>query len=246
MREHLFAAVLLCVSASGQDRGVKQFSVIVDKPEAEYTIDVGGSIDPENVEITIENLGDAAVVNPRMTVNGLYDWYDAKSMAAEITRNCHTDEERALAIWWWVRYRTYQLSPHDDSATHPVRALNGYGYGICGHVAAWMKCLWAAAGVKGRVDELWGHTISEAWYNGAWHLLDGNVKVFYLDRANRTIASLATLEHDGWLIERAIHPREREPWFLGPDPPGRNEQFLRYITSFKDNYEDRSYDREIA
>ena len=246
MKNFLLTTALLCASLSGQDRGVKQFSVIVDKPEVEYTIDVGGTIDPENVEITIENLGDAAVVNPRISANGLYDWYDAKSMAAEITRDCHTDEEKALAIWWWVRYKTYQLSPHDDTATHPVRALNGYGYGICGHVAAWMKCLWAAAGVKGRVDELWGHTVSEAWYNGAWHMLDGNVKVFYLDRDNRTIASLATLEHDGWLIERAIHPREREPWFLGPDPPGRNEQFVRYIVSFKDNYEDHSYDREIG
>ena len=220
MRRYIVAALLACASASGQDSGVKQFSVVIDKPEKEYTIEVGGSVDPENVEIKIENLGDAAVVNPRIAVNGLYDWYDAKSLAAEITRDCHTDEEKALAIWWWIRYRTYQLSPHDDSSTHPVRALNGYGYGICGHVAAWMKCLWAAAGVKGRVDELWGHTISEAWYNGAWHLLDGNVKVFYLDRDNRTIASLATLEHDKWLIERAVHPREREPWYLGPDPSG--------------------------
>jgi hypothetical protein len=124
--------------------------------------------------------------------------------------------------------------------------MNGYGYGICGHVAAWMKCLWTAAGLTARVQELWGHTVSEAYFNTAWHMLDGNVKVFYLDRDNRTIASLATLEHDKGLIERAIHPRELEPWFLGPDPPGRNEQFVRYLISYKDNYEEHSYDREIA
>ena len=163
------------------------------------------------------------MVNPRMTINELFDWYDTKSMAAEITYGCHADEEKALAIWWWVGYRTYQRAPNDESALHPVRALNGYGYGICGHVAAWMKCLWTAAGLKARVYELSGHTVSEVYYSGAWHLLDGNVKVFYLDRDNRTIASLATLEHDKELIERSIHPRELEPWLLVPIHPAKTE-----------------------
>lgn len=240
------AISIIATSAAAQE-ATKEFSIVIDRPESEYTIKVGGTMDPENLEITIENLGDTPVVNPRLAVNGLYDWYDVKSLAAEITRDCHTDEEKALAIWWWIRYRTFQRSPHDDdSALHPVRALNGYGYGICGHVAAWMKCLWTAAGVPGRVQELAGHTVSEAYYNGAWHELDGNVKVFYLDRDNRTIASLATLEHDGWLIKRAIHPREMEPWFIGPDTPERNAEFVQFITSYKDNYEEHSYDAEIA
>ena len=238
------ASLLLAIVAAGQE---KEFSTVIDKPESGYTINVGGTMDPENLEVTIENLGDTAVVNPRISVNGLYDWYDVKSLAAEITRDCKTDEEKALAIWWWIRYRTYQRAPLDDeSALHPVRALNGYGYGICGHVAAWMKCLWAAAGVKGRVDELAGHTVSEAYYHGAWHELDGNVKVFYLDHDNRTIASLATLEHDKTLIERTIHPREMQPWFIGPDTPERNAEFVQYITTYKDNYEEHSYDGEIA
>src|SRR5271157_367976 len=147
-----FVLSVLATTAAGQE-DAKEFSIVVDRPENEYTINVGGTMDPENLEITMENLGDTPVVNPRITVNGLYDWYDAKSLAAEITRGCSTDEEKALAIWWWIRYRTYQRSPHDDdSALHPVRALNGYGYGICGHVAAWMKCLWTAAGVPGRVS----------------------------------------------------------------------------------------------
>ncbi len=239
--------VLLFVTTAGGQENVKEWSAVVDSPESEYVVKVGGTMDPENLEVTIENLGNTPVVNPRLTVNGLYDWYDVKSLAAEITRDCKTDEEKALASWWWIRYRTFQRSPlNDESALHPVRALNGYGYGICGHVAAWMKCLWAAAGVKGRVQELAGHTVSEAYYNDAWHELDGNVKVFYLDHDNRTIASLATLEHDKTLIERTIHPREMQPWFIGPDTPERNAEFVQYITTYKDNYEEHSYDGEIA
>ncbi|MGD0126202.1 MAG: transglutaminase domain-containing protein [Terriglobia bacterium] len=243
----LVVATLVVRPAAGQNN-VKDFSVIIDKPAAEYIVDVGGTMDPENLEITIENLGDKPIVNPRLTINGLYDWYDAKSMAAEITRNCKTDEEKARAIWAWVRYKTYQRSPQDPMAVHPVRAMNGFGYGICGHVACWMKCLWTAAGLPARIQELWGHTVSEVYYDGAWHMLDANVKVFYLDRDNRTIASLATLEHDPWLIQRAIHPRDipYDPWLQGPDPPERNQQFVHYITSYMDNYEEHSYDRELA
>jgi hypothetical protein len=222
----------------------REFAVVIDQPETEYTIEVGGTIAPENLAITIENLGDTAVVNPRMTVNGLYDWYDVKSIAAEVTRDCQTDEEKAMAIWWWVLYKRFQRSPSDRSALHPVRAMNGYGYGVCGHTSAWLKALWTAAGVRGRVQEIWGHTISEAYWDGAWHVFDGNVKVFYLDRDNRTIASLATLEKDKWLIERGIHPRD--PWLRQPDPPGRNAEFVRYIVTAKDNYEEHSYDSEIA
>lgn len=243
MLRYALAVPLVLFAAEPEAR---QFSIVIDKAEAEYTVETAGTMDPENVEITIENLGETPVVNPRMTVNGLYDWYDAKSLAAEITRGCRTDEEKALAIWSWVRYRTFQRSPHDETAVHPVRAMNGYGYGICGHVAHWMKCLWTAAGVQGRVQELWGHTVSEAYYDGGWHLLDANAKVFYLDRDNRTIASLATLERNQRLIERAIHPREMQPWFIGPDPPGRNEEFVKYIVSYKDNYEEHSFDAEIA
>jgi hypothetical protein len=243
---YLSLILLLYSFDSHAKNSIKEFVVFIDKEKIEYTVDVNGTMDPENIEITIENLGVSPVVNPRITVNGLYDWYDAKSMAAEITRGCHTDEEKAFAIWWWVRYRTYQRDPLDGSVHHPVRALNGYGYGVCSHVASWMKCLWTAVGLKARVQELWGHTVSEVYYNGAWHLMDGNAKVFYLGRDNRTIASLAELEQDKWLIERTIHPREMEPWFLGTDPPGRNEDFVRYIVSRKDNYEDFSYDSEIS
>lgn len=183
----------------------KTFSIVIDKPEAEYTVDVGGTIDPENLEITIENLGDTPVVNPRMAVNGLYDWYDAKSIAAEATEGCRTDEEKALALWSWIHYRRYQRSPDDRSALNPVRGLNGFGYGICGHSSAWLKCLWAASGVKGRVQELWGHTVAEAYYNGAWHELDGNEKAFYLERDNRTMpVSQPSSTTDGWCSVRFI------------------------------------------
>ena len=132
--------------------GIREFSVLIDGPEAEYTVEVEGSRDPENLEIILENLGEVPVVNPRLSVNGLCDWYDAEAIVAEATRECDTDEENAFAVWSWVLYKRFQRSPDDRSSIHPVRALNGYGYGICGHTAAWLKCLWTAAGLEARVQ----------------------------------------------------------------------------------------------
>lgn len=224
----------------------REFSILVNRPSIKYSVPVAGTLDPENVEIVIENIGGAPLVNPRMTVNGRYDWFDAGAIAAEITSECRTDEEKALAIWSWIRYRTHQKSVSDRAALHPVRGLNGYGYGICGHTAAWLKRIATAAGLDARVQELWGHTVAEVYYGGAWHLLDANAKAFYLNRDNRTVASLAQVERDRSLIERTIHPRELEPWVIGPDPPDRNKQFVDYLVSSKDNYEEHSYDQEIA
>jgi len=97
MRLLIACAVLISPSIAAEPGG-REFSVIVDGREKEYTVEVGGTVNPENLEIVFENIGNTPLKNPRMTVGGLYD--------------------------------CYQLSPDDRSALHPVRAMNGYGYGI--------------------------------------------------------------------------------------------------------------------
>lgn len=228
-------------SQAGED-GLKTFSRVVKEQSAEYLVEVGGTLDPENVEIRIENLGDGPVKDPWITVNEEYDWFDIDTMVREITRNCATDEEKAMAIWEWVHWRRFQRSPNDNSSLHPVRAMNGYGYGICGHTSSWIKAFCRAAGIQARVWEIAGHTVSEVYYDGGWHMLDGNVKVFYLARDNRTVASMEELMKDKWLVERTIHPRD--PWVRQDDPPGRNIQFVRYLITEKNNWISDGYDSE--
>ena len=236
----LAATALIAGSATANGSELKTHSQILSSSDQEYEIEVGGTIDPENVEIVIENLGDTPVVNPRISANGLYDWFDIESMAAEITRGCTTDEEKAMAIWQWIHWKRFQRSPHDESSLHPVRAMNGYGYGICGHSASWLKALCRELGLEARIWEMAGHTINEVFYNGGWHMLDGNVKVFYTARDNKTVASMEELMKDKWLIERTIHPRD--PWERGEDIPWRNKEFARYITTERDNWINSGYD----
>lgn len=223
----------------------REFSIVITKPEVEYAVEVGGTADPVNEEIVIQNLGAQAVENPRLTVNGLYDWYDVKSMLKEILRGDETDKGKALAIWTWVQDKRWQRDLDDPSVLNPVRGLNGYGYCICGHTASWMSALCRAAGLKTRVWELAGHTVMEAYFDGAWHMLDANAKTFYLDRDNRTIASIETLEHDPWLIERTIHPvLHSDPWFRGPDP-ALTEMFRDFLVTWRDNWINDGYESEF-
>ena len=231
---------ILPLQAEKQAGELKTFSKVVTTGSEEYVIDVGGTLAPENVEIKIENLDNTPVKDPWITVNGLYDWFDMESMVREITEGCTTDEEKAMAIWQWVHWKRFQRSPHDDTSLQPVRAMNCYGYGICGHAASWIKALCRTAGIEARVWEIAGHTVNEVYWDGAWHMLDGNVKVFYLARDNRTVASMEELQKDKWLIERSIHPRD--PWFRGDDPPGRNIQFVRYLITEKNNWISDGYD----
>ena len=201
----------------------------VTSSATEYGVHVGGTRPPVNERIIIENVGEVDIVNPVITVNGLYDWFSTERMAAEITRGCRTDQEKAFAIWRWVQDKRFQRLPLDRTCLHPVRYFNVYGYGICGHTAAAMKALGRAAGVPSRVHELWGHTVTEYYYAGAWHVLDGNGRVFYPARDNVTAASAEQIGDDPYLSERSILP-----------------QFTYAYQSKEDNYIETSYDEELG
>jgi len=184
----------------------REFSVEVTSDSAAYTVTVGGTRDPANEYIVIENIGDVPVENPRISVNGKYNWYSIDTMLDEILRGCVTDEEKAFAIWSWILHRRFQRSPYDETMLDPVRYFNVYGYGICGHTAAAFKALAVRAGLKARYWEIAGHTVSEAWWDGAWHMLDANVKIFYPKRDNVTVASVEEIAADPFLSDRSLRP----------------------------------------
>lgn len=185
---------LPAVIASGQTR---EYSQIITVNDYTYEIEVDGTLDPVNETIVIENLGDAPLVNPRITVNGQYDWFDTETIAREVTRGCKTNEEKALAIWDFIRRNFQHLaSPGDRECHNPVVAMNIYGYANCAFHSTVFTQLCLAAGVPARVWEVWHHTITEAYYNNAWHMLDSDIGLYYLAADNRTIASVEQLWAD--------------------------------------------------
>ena len=167
-----------------------------------YTIKVGGTREPENHAIIIENAGKGYVDNPRVRANDKSDWYDTETMVKDTIRGFRTDEEKALALCYLFEGTRFQRGNGDRHSVHPPTLLGVYGYGICGHTAAAFRALLAAAGIRARHWEINHHTVTEAYFDGAWHMLDGNCPVVYLKRDNRTIASMRELEDDPDLVGR--------------------------------------------
>ncbi len=183
-----------------------------------YTVEVGGMRNPENHSIVIENAGRAYVDNPRVRANGKSDWFDTETMIADTIRGFRTDAEKAIALCYLFEGTRFQRGNVDRHAVHPVVLLGSYGYGICGHSAAAQSALACKAGLKSRYWEINHHTVTEVFFDGAWHMLDANVPIFYLNRDNWTIASMAQLEDDPDLVARTTQPsgrslRAHAPWF---------------------------------
>ncbi len=74
--------------------------------------------------------------------------------------------------------------------------MNIYGYANCAYHSTVFTSLCRAVGVPARVWEAWHHTITEAYYNNAWHMLDSDIGLYYLADDNRTVASVEQLWED--------------------------------------------------
>ena len=167
-----------------------------------YEVEVKGTRSPVNHSIIIENAGKGYVINPRVRANDQSDWLDVETMLRDTLKGFRTDEEKAIALCYLFEGTRFQRSNVDRHSVHPVVLLGSYGYGICGHTAAALDALAHAAGFRSRHWEINHHTVMEIYFDGAWHMLDGNISVFYLKRDNRTIASMADLENDPDLVGR--------------------------------------------
>jgi len=232
---------------------VKEHSEIIRSNSHTFEIDVQGTIDPENLEIVIENCGSVPVKNPRITVNGKYNWYTLEGLVNEIIRGCTTDEEKVMAIFQFVERESYWWTfPKDRTRMNPVRHFNIYGYHICSDAACEFVGLCRAVGIEARVWEIWHHTVAEAKWDGAWHHMDADIGIWYLKDDNKTIASIEELgEHPEW-VERTYKPYR---WFLTPglnrkviytpdrDPAVKHDTHLATLYKTMDNnYVQKGYD----
>jgi len=185
--------------------------VIDGKNELVYDISTGGTLNPLNDELIIENCGDVDIINPRIMINDKWNWYSCESMAAEIIRDSATDEEKAIAIMQFVHNNRYHFQPPgkprgNDYVSDPVIGLNIFGHMYCGMAARITSTLAKMAGLEARIWGLSGHIVSEIFYDGEWHIFDSDAGVFYLKDDNKTIAGMDDLVKEPWLIERTFHP----------------------------------------
>lgn len=150
----------------------------------------------------IENIGDTDIVNPWITVNDKRNWQTLKDIADEATAGLSIERDKARAIWEFQRNHRFHATTWGKESDDAVKVFNIYGYTLCGNDANTISDLWKAAGLKTRRGYPVGHSVAEAFYNGEYHLLDGDEHAIYLRRDNETIASEAEIVRDHDLVKR--------------------------------------------
>jgi len=197
----------------------KKHEEIITSGSHEYKIEMAGEVDgvmtrmpisygayyqgwQPNRFMRLENVGDTDVLNPWITVNGKRNWQTLKEIAEEATAGCTTDRDKARAIWEFQRNHRFHACTWDTECDDAVKVYNIYGYTLCGNDANVISDLWKAAGLKTRQGYPVGHVVAEAFYDGEYHLLDGDEHAIYLRRDNETIASEAEIVRDHDLVKR--------------------------------------------
>jgi hypothetical protein len=202
----------------------------------EYAVVQGGTMDGENCRqpvgvwfaykqlwesnraVRMENIGVTDVVNPWLS-NGRNNYRTIPEIIASLTLPGMTDREKAIALYYGeATYRWHHAAGGGAETGDPVKLFNVRGYSACGDNSVALAGLWQAAGIKACPAFLVGHCISEAYYDGGWHLMDGDMQSLYMRRDNKTIASAQELARDHDLIRRT-----RVHGILSPDSPKQSE-----------------------
>ncbi len=168
-----------------------------------------------NVSVTIENVGTTDVRSAWLTVNGR-DWYDIDTLLASITTPDMTDREKAFAVYELFKTSFYHYNVAEcrldetgrltSDVLDPVKMFNIYENNGCSLHAINLATLWQRLGLKARVLNFkTTHWVSEVFYNGGWHMLDADARVFFPRHDNLTVAGLDDWGKDRYLLKRAHH-----------------------------------------
>jgi hypothetical protein len=154
-----------------------------------------------NRSVRIENVGETVVVNPWLS-NGQNDFRSLDRIVARAIEPGMTDRDKARALWWQEVQHRFHFEGDNNELLDPVKVFNVYGYNTCGNDSICLAGQWRKAGLKVAPARLVGHCVSQVFYDGSWHLMDGDMHSIYLLRDNETIAGEQDLVRDHDLIRR--------------------------------------------
>ncbi len=155
-----------------------------------------------NRAVRMENVGDTDVVNPWLS-NGRNNFRSLDEIVASAVTADMSDREKAMALWFQQIQHRFHRSGDGTELGDPVRVFNVYGHNPCGCDACMMGGLWHRAGLKSAPVRLISHAIAQVFYEGAWHVMDGDLDCIFLLRDNQTLASDRDLARDHDLVKRS-------------------------------------------
>ncbi len=156
----------------------------------------------------------AAVQDLKVTTDTSIDCSSIATIARDLYRDCKTDEEKAIATWYFVRRVMFHW-PHIPT-WDTVELINSYGIGLCGYQSKAFAEIAQAGGLKARTLHMPGHVLAEVWYDGDWHFFDCQVGWFAFEEVDgkRTVASAEDIAKDPSIVLNAVaEGRASEPFF---------------------------------
>lgn len=175
---------------------------------------------------------EAQVYSPKVLAKGQADATDLRRLAESIyaRAGAKTPRERAEAIWrffltdgrfvapgFWYHIAGWAYEEPVGEALDPLKLMNSYGFGLCYQIAPVMEAVFEAGGFEdARVWFLTGHTVTEVYYDGAYHHYDsdmlGYTTVGNGPAATSRVASVRNLEKDGSIMTgKLTGPRKSDP-----------------------------------
>ena len=195
----------------------------ITRGEHRYTVVQGGTMDGRNCRtplgcgmsregaceqtwesnrsVRMENVGETGVVDPWLS-NGRNDFRTLDEIVAAALAPGMSDGEKAFALWWQETRHRYHFGGDNNELGDPVKVFNVYGYNTCGNDSICLAGLWRRAGLRVAPARAVGHCISQVFYDGGWHLFDGDTHAVYRLRDNRTVAGEQDLVRDHDLVKR--------------------------------------------
>ncbi|HUT35593.1 MAG TPA: hypothetical protein VNE39_19040 [Planctomycetota bacterium] len=163
-----------------------------------------------------EPLGNIKVVSDKAP-----DCSSLEALVASISRECKTDDEKAIAIYNACRYLYYHHAyPGEPGGLGALKMINVYGWGLCGGQHSVLAAVWEKAGFKWRYRGWPGHTTVECQYGGRWHYFDTFLKFYcWMPDANasggRTVAGQQDIKANPALVSDAfVLDQGRKVWYM--------------------------------
>jgi hypothetical protein len=182
----------------------------------------------------------AQIYSPAVLHKGQVDTSNLAALARTIYKKAGavTDREKAEAIWrffltdgrfvkpgFWYHIAGWAYEEPQGEVLDPLKLLNSYGFGLCYHIAPLLEAVWEAGGFPdARVWFLTGHTVTEVFYDGAYHYYDSDMMGYNTigngDPRHSPVASVHQIERNGDIIlGKLTSPKEVNkslvdyPWY---------------------------------
>ncbi len=182
------------VSSTAMVNAKKTFSI--------FSVNVPSDLEVVPYRLSWKNLDNQVTVTPRLKHKGGPSLDSFQGMLESVVSEEMSDEEKIIALWNFVvkwRYHYYPSEENGHEPHDPVKLINVYGYGYCDDSASVLSLLARALGFMSRTYGLDGHVVSEIYYDGAWHMFDPDMEVFYRGPEGN-VASVEYLEINSDLV----------------------------------------------